>query len=345
MLFSHKFNMRHKKIKSKKYKIVRIVIICALSIAAFLYLIQLWPSKHITWGVSYSPVQATSLGLDPKATYSDMLRTLQPKKVRLMTYWDTVEAERGKFTFSDIDAMLKEAGDHHTQILLVVGLKQPRWPECHSPSWYTSLSSEDKQKATLSYIRAMVEHAKASSAVVAWQVENEPFFDFGPNCPTIQRSFLKQEVALVKSLDSRPVLVTDSGELGFWLPVATTGADYFGSTMYRTVHNQRYGYITYPIPPLAFRLKAGLLRLLVYPKQIVGVELQAEPWFLSDAVHTNIDEQKKLMNKDIFEKNIAYARAVGFADNYLWGVEWWYWLSRNYNDNSMLVRAKQLFQE
>jgi hypothetical protein len=47
------------------------------------------------------------------------------------------------------------------------------------------------------------------------------------------------------------------------------------------------------------------------------------------------------MNPKVFSQNVAYARSVGFADNYLWGVEWWYWLAKQKNDWGMWQAAKE----
>jgi hypothetical protein len=119
----------------------------------------------------------------------------------------------------------------------------------------------------------------------------------------------------------------------------------FGSTMYRMVHNPKYGgYITYPIPPAFYRIRAGMLLTFSHVRSIIGVELQAEPWFSKDIHDTTLAEQKKLMNPELFASYTNYAKAVGLSENYLWGAEWWYWLKDVQHDSSMWQAATTLFR-
>lgn len=300
---------------------------------ALLFYFQFRPGKEIAFGVNFSMSQAGYLGFDWKKMYRDILNELRPKLLRTMAYWEIVEPEKGKYDFSDIDYLLDEAGKHNTQVILVLGLKQPRWPECHAPEWVQKLAQSGveglkvKSEKLLNYIRAVVERYKDNEAVYAWQVENEPFFIYGPECGRIPRELYKEEIALVKSLDERPIIVTDSGEKGAWLPTASSGGDIFGSTMYREIyHDKKQKYIKYPIPPALYRVKAGMTKTLTGFDRFIGVELQAEPWFASTDVHnTPWEEQVRHMNPEIFREYVQYARRVGFAQNYFWGVEWWYW--------------------
>jgi hypothetical protein len=112
-------------------------------------------------------------------------------------------------------------------------MKTPRWPECHIPEWAKLQSKEEQQAAILDFLKEIVARYDSSKAIVRWQVENEPFFPFG-ECPWVDKEFLKKEVALVKSLDSknRPVVVTDSGEGSLWIQAAKIG-DIAGTTMYK----------------------------------------------------------------------------------------------------------------
>ena len=306
---------------------------------------QFTPAESSDWGLNFSQSRARELGFEPIYLLADMLSDLRPKKIRLMAYWEEMEPERGKFDFSQMDRMLELAGDFGTEVILVVGKKQPRWPECHEPVWALALSKEAEAAARLAMIEKAVTHFKAAPAVKIWQVENEALFKFGESCPKMDRSLLKKEVALVKSLDSRPVMVTDSGEMGRWIPTATVGADLFGSTMYTVVHNPVTGYFKYPLTPAMFRIKAGVLAFLTGVKKITGVELQAEPWLINGVLGTDLETQKSLMNPKVFEKYTSFAREVGFSDNYLWGVEWWYWMAQKHNDWGMWTAAKELIAE
>ncbi len=51
------------------------------------------------------------------------------------------------------------------------------------------------------------------------------------------------------------------------------------------------------------------------------------------------------MNGEKFLENVAYARRVGFAENYFWGVEWWYYARQVKGDAEIWNLAKKLLAE
>lgn len=319
------------------------LILAFLSLCAYFYS-QFEPATNYQWGISFSAGHAQYLGFDWKTMYLDMLNDLQPKKLRLVSYWDETERERGVYDFHQQEEMLIEAGKRNIEVIMVVGLKQPRWPECHHPAWYNDLSLEQRSMAQLNIVKQTVDTLKKYPAITMWQVENEGLFDFGEVCPTIDKELFKSEIALVRNLDDRPVLLTDSGELGRWVPTAKMGPDVLGPTMYRVVHNPKYGYFQYPLPPAFFRVKAGIVEKVTGVNRFLGAELQAEPWFADDMFRTDLKDQYSLMNPEIFRDNIEYAKDAGFSENYLWGVEWWYWLAKKHGDWGMWNEAKKLLQ-
>lgn len=321
------------------------IIILVLAVAGVFFYHQFTPATQFTWGLNFSQSRARELGFDARVVYMDMLSDLHPSKIRLAAYWNEIEPVEDQYNFAEMDDMLKSAELYKTQVILVVGKKEPRWPECHEPDWAKQLSKTDEQAAQLAMIKTAVDHFKIFPAITIWQVENEPLFGFGEDCPKLDRNFLKSEIALVKSLDTRPVLVADSGEVGQWLPTATAGADLFGTTMYRVVHNNYVGYIKYPLPPAFFRIKAGIVNTFAHPQEIIGVELDAEPWLVASVADTDLKTQLALMNPNVFAQNVAYAKQAGFSDNYLWGVEWWYWLAKKQGDWGMWAAAKSLLAQ
>ena len=298
-------------------------------------------TQDIKWGISFSRIFARDMGLDWKEAYLAILGELQPKTLRLPIYWEDVEPREGQYTFNDYDWMIEQAKEKKVDMILVVGRKLPRWPECHVPTWAASRSEEVQQDKMLLLISEIVKRYKTLENLYAWQVENEPFLAFG-ECPTVDASFLDQEIALVKSLDNRhPVIVTDSGELSIWLRAAKR-ADIFGTTMYRVVHQKYLGYVEYPLPPKFFWLKANTIRLFYPGKPIFVSELQAEPWGPQLLFDLPLDEQEKSMTIKQFRENIAYAKEVGFSPAYLWGAEWWYWMKTINNDSSYWKEAKKV---
>jgi len=329
----------------KKTKIF-LIILAAVLISAIFFFYWL-TSKNapvdggkITWGVSFSAAYARYLNLDWQTVYADILDNLGVRALRIPAYWEEIEPERGKYNFVDLDWQLLEAKKRNAFVILAVGRKLPRWPECHAPAWTEKLTPGELDAATLQFVKKTVERYKSYSSVKYWQVENEPFFSFGDQCQTISRDTLKQEIALVKSLDKRPVVVTDSGELSTWLGTASL-ADILGISMYRVAWNKLFGYIFYPVFPAFYRDRANLIKYLV--SDVIVTELQVEPWAPTDIKYLPLAEQYKSMNLERFRDNIEFARRTGFKEVYLWGVEWWYWLKTR-GDNSFWEASKILFK-
>lgn len=294
-------------------------------------------TPNLKLGFSFDPQYAEYLGLDPKKTFDTIINDWKFKYLRLSVHWDVVEKDRGQFDFSLMDYYLGEAQKNGVKVLLAIGNKTPRWPECHFPEWSKSLAKNENRAELLNYLKTTVERYKNNPAVEIWQVENEPFL--GPSaggfgsCVKISPEELSEEIALVKSTDAtHPVLVADSGELSNWQETSRV-ADYFGTTMYRVTWNKYTGYWSYGwLPAIYYRTK--LARLDRSADTAFIVELQAEPW----APHNNlkdlsIEEQNKSMDLNRLKKNIEFANHVSVSRTYLWGAEWWVWLKeKGYNE-------------
>ncbi|NTW30556.1 MAG: cellulase family glycosylhydrolase [Candidatus Moranbacteria bacterium] len=303
------------------------------------------PRSDVSLGVTFSVPYARDLGLDWRQTYVATLDDLGVRKLRIPIYWNLVECEKGVYDFSDTDWMLNEAAKREADVILVVGQREPRWPECHIPEWVSAEGNDAYRQARLTdFIGAAVSRYRERPEVLVWQIENEPFVTFFGECPEFSREFFDAEISYVRSLDpARPILVTDSGEFSSWTAAAARG-DILGTTMYRKVHNQRYGYVTYPIGPNYYRFKAALLRL-VYPNhRFIVAELQAEPWANGWVADASVAEQYETMNPDLLREYVEYSKRVGFSEAYLWGVEWWYWLKEVKEEPAVWDMAKELFQ-
>ena len=328
----------------KLIKFIFLAVLLAALAAGFFYM-QFKPALEPKFGLNFSHPFISYLGFDWRQAYKEILDELRPQRLRLTAYWETIEAEQGQFNFADIDHMLKETEQRGIKVILVLGHKQPRWPECHHPGWYNELSEREQEEALLTMLKEAVSHFKNFRSITHWQLENEPFFEYGPDCPVIAPALLDKEIALVKSLDDRPIILTDSGEKGAWLPTARK-ADIFGSTMYREGYYEGLGkYLTYPIPPAVYRIRAGFVKTFSEVEEFIGAELQAEPWFSGEIFANSRQQQEQHMNRQIFLENVDYARRVGFAENYLWGVEWWYYFKNLYKDDSIWQEAKKVLSE
>ena len=307
----------------KKRYIFLIVICLLILVGLILSRSTADPNRQITWGITFEETFAKKLGLDWRAAYLAMLDDLGVKKIRLVAHWLEVEPKEGQFDFTELDWQVAQAQERDVKIILAVGYRLPRWPECHQPEWVI-----DQRPALLGYMEKVVNRYKDNAAVFAWEVENEPFLSFG-ECPKLDVKLLDEEIALVRQLDSRPIILTDSGELSWWVRAAKR-ADIFGTTMYRWVWNQQLGSYKYPIPPGFFRLKERLVRLFVgWQKPFVVIELQGEPWTHKQIYEIPIEEQLKLMPLTEFISTIDYAKQTGFSEYYWWGAEWWYYLKQN----------------
>jgi len=286
------------------------------------------PNRKIEWGVTFSTFFAKKMNIDWKSAYAAILDDLKIRNLRIVAYWPDIEKTKGIYDFSELDWQVEQAGQRNAKLILSVGRRVPRWPECHEPEWNKNNESAMRNENLLNYIGETINHYKGNSAIYAWQVENEPFLNFG-ECPKIDSNFLDQEIALVKKLDSRPILISDSGELSIWYNAAKHG-DIFGTTMYRYVENKWLGEIKYPIPAAFFRIKERIVRLFVgQEKPFIVIELQGEPWQHLQLYEISTNEQLNNLPFENFKRIIDYAKQTGFSTYYLWGAEWWWSLKQN----------------
>lgn len=329
----------------RKRKLIRNIIFVFLTIL-IVYIGIDYSAAHekMSFGVTFSKPFAEFMGLDWKETYLAAFKDLQLKKIRLSSYWNETEPSEGVFQFDDLDWQVREAAKNNADIILVLGQKQPRWPECHIPDWAKDLPLKDRQDRVMNQIKTVVDRYKNEKSIVAWQVENEFFFQFG-ECPEYDTDFFDKEIAYVHSLDSaRPVIITDSGELSSWYRAAGR-ADIMGTTMYRVVYNKDYGYFTYPIPSSFYTVKAQMIKALTGVKKIIVVELQGEAWGPKMPNEMTMEEQSKSMDTEKFKNIAEYARNTGFSESYFWGVEYWYWLKKVKGEPGMWNEAIKIFTE
>jgi len=324
-------------------KIILGILIFLLVFAGYLFLGSPPQAEEITWGVNFSQKHSQNLGLNWRENYLALLEDLNAKNLKVSAHWDLLEPEKDRYFFEDLDWQILEAENHNAKILLVIGMKSGRWPECHIPEWAKNLNKEEQQKEILEMLDKIVLRYRDRVSVNMWQVENEPFFPFG-ECPWVDKAFLKEEINLVKSLDShkRPIIISDSGEGSFWIQAAQLG-DIVGTTMYKRVWFRQLGfYIHYPFPPTFYWRKAQIIKNF-FGKKVICIEFQAEPWGPALLYDSPLEEQEKTMNLEQFRKNIDFAKRTGLDTFYLWGGEWWYWMKEKQNQPEIWQEAKKLF--
>lgn len=328
------------------------VIIKNILLALFIFLIlvlifsqgHVYDKKELEYGVTFSQKQAASLNLDWRKTYLAILDELGVRKLRLIAYWNEVEGVNDKYDWAEVDWQLREAAERNAEVILAIGNRLPRWPECHWPAWAYNMSKEEREAEIIEYLKEAVKRYQDNKEIIAWQVENEPFLSsyFG-QCPSLDSKFLDREIAVVKSLDARPVIITDSGELSLWYPAASR-ADIFATTLYRDTYSEKLKrYIHYPIKPGFFKFKKNVVRLFARPRDWLVIELEAEPWGPRPYQLLSQAEKDRTMNLGKFREILEFSRLAGFKTFYLWGVEWWYWEKEANNNPAMWEEAKKLF--
>ncbi len=330
-----------KKILKIFFKIF-LVLFSLASVILIFFNFPVWQENaNAKLGVTFSLRYAGDIGLNWREAYLATLDDLGVKKIRIPVYWDLVEPKEGEYDFADLDWQLAEAQKRNAEIILAIGQKVPRWPECAIPEYVKN--DDVKRKAELvKFMEVVVNRYKKNSSVKYWQVENEPFLKFG-ECPALDANLLDNEIAVVRQSDpSRKIIITDSGELSLWTN-AEKRADIFGTTMYRTIYSNKYGFYTYPIGPRFFQFKYWMNRLIVGQKNAIVIELQAEPWIAGWTTNQPLANQFVSMNVDKLRENVSFAKKVGFPEIYLWGVEWWYWLKATQNHPELWNAAKEMF--
>jgi len=308
----------------------KILILVGIFFILVAMLVSMFRFSHknqpVEYGVSYSAEYAISFGLDWEETYKAILDQLSIKKLRLMSYWSSIELRQSIYDFKKLDKQFDLAASANAKISLAIGLRQPRWPECHEPNWAKNLSDQAWEEALTKYTLAVVERYKNHPALESWQLENEYYNkDFGKNCRNYDTARLQAEYDAVKNVDNtHPIIMNQSNQFG--VPLRNPHSDSYGFSIYRRVYEARFlkRYVTHPIPAWFHSLRAQIVENL-YSKPVIIHELQAEPWGNKPLTELSKTEQDQTMSQKQLIKNLNYAEATGIKVQYLWGAEWWYW--------------------
>lgn len=327
-------------------KIITIIIVLLIAgIIAASYLVD-FSRQKMAWGVTFSSVYAqTELGLDWQETYLAILDDLKADNIRLPAYWNQVEPIQGRYDFKDLDWQVGEAAKRNVQIVLAVGRRLPRWPECHDPAWLKDLQPIAAEEAQLKFVQLVVNRYKDNQQIKYFQVENEPFLSTFGICPPPNPPLLKEEIAQVKKLTAKPILVTDSGELSTWWPISHAGGEILGTTLYRVVYNPQIGYFRWFTPPAFYWARVQLIKLLTPIQKVIVAELQGESWHKPNVnlAMMTLSDHNLSMSLQQLKDNISFTRRAGFDEAYLWGVEWWYYMKTQRDYPGYWDEAKKLW--
>lgn len=299
-------------------------------------------------GASFVPAYASSMGVDPQQTLDAMLNDLGIRHLRLVSYWNAIEPTQGAYNFDELDWQFEKAEAAGAKITLSLGLRQPRWPECHPPSWVdTSKPREQWQPALEDFMTAVVTRYKDSPALQNYQVENEFFLKAFGECQNFDRQRLIDEYNLVKKLDpTREVIITRSNN-GIGIPLYGPKADRYGVSVYKRVWDSGLTkrYLEYPQPAWYYSFMAGVQKM-VQGRDMNVHELQAEAWapkgkFITDI---SLEEQNKSLDGQRLADRFEYGRATGLRTVDLWGAEYWYYRKQILNDSSLWDAARDGFR-
>ncbi len=327
-------------------------------------------------GLSYRPLQAYALGLDPKQALADLLR-YPFAVIRLAAYWNQLERRPGHLDFGVLDRWVNAAAQAGKKVILCVGaVKAFGYPEFFVPAHHLPaplpegrlVSPQSHPRlvaAATSFVGRVVERYRDRTEVIAWQVEHEPVDPLGmEHSWRLSTAFVRQEVAAVRAADSsRPVLLTGflptsmpvriqqgwrTRDQGDSLAVAGQLADVVGINFYPRHAIASLGprtvYLAGSQSPLQVRLNARLSAGLVRSgRRLMVTEGQAEPW---ETVTTPPSQAGNGMfsclPEHVVENYNAALRLGRGAPGGLWAFLFWgaeYWLRRHEQGDSRYLAA------
>jgi hypothetical protein len=189
------------------------------------------PAAGTRLGLSFRPLQAAALGLDPRDALRALLGYPYPL-IRLAAYWDRIEPAEGTYRWDELDWMVDAAGQAGKQIILCVGpVKAFGYPEFFVPAHRLGAPLPEGAvigpaghpallAAGTGFACRVVRRYRDHPAIVAWQVEHEAVDPLGlEHSWRLSAGFARAEVEAVRAADpGRPVLL--NGFLPTSSPVA-----------------------------------------------------------------------------------------------------------------------------
>src|SRR3989338_7659186 len=318
-----------------------VIVFTSVSYGVAQWYIARHNDEPLVLGTTFVPDYARSYGLDPQQTLEAIFSELGMRQVRLVSYWKHIEQAPGAYDFSELDWQFALANKYGAKVSLAIGLRQPRWPECHEPQW-VSFADKEWEPKLYQFIKKVVDRYKNNPALSTYELENEFFMKVFGECQDFNRYRLIYEYKLVKEWDTaHPVIVSRSNN---WvgLPLGAPRPDKFGISVYKRVWDKTLTkrYFEYPLPALFYAMLAGWGEMLTGKDMIIH-ELQAEPWPPNDIHEATLAEQFKSLDAKRLKNRIDYGIATGMRTIDLWGVEWWYWVKTQKNDPSVWNVVKQ----
>ena len=336
------------------HKVITLVILAVFLMVSALYGIAQWyihseADKPLQMGVSFIPDYAQSLGIDPQQTM-DALIGIGIKHFRLVSYWSDMEPTPGQYDFTQLDWEFQKANAAHARIILTLGLRQPRWPECHAPNW-TDISQpvSQWQPQLEKFMQAVVQRYQHNPALEDYQLENEYFLHGFGTCPetAYTRGRLVSEYNLVKKLDPGHTIIIARSNNAIGFPTGQPQPGEFGISVYLRIWDAgvTHRYLEYPLPPWYYGFLAGVQKIFLHKDMAID-ELQTEAWPPNGQQIPQISlvEQNKSFNAQRMQRAIDFGKATGMKTINLWGAEYWYYRQQVLHDPSLWNVAKKEFK-
>lgn len=334
-------------------KIGIILVVFMMIWTAGMYGIARWyiashSNEQLQLGTTFIPSYAEYYGLDPQDTLHALIYDMGMRHFRLVSYWEDIEKTPGQYDFSQLDWQFKMAEATNSKVSLAIGLRQPRWPECHMPTWAMSEPKVEWQPQLQIFMGKVIDRYKNSPALQTYQLENEFFLKAFGQCTDFDRDRLVSEFNFAKQRDpSHPIIISRSNN-ALGLPIGQPTPDQFGVSVYKRVwdKNITHRYFEYPFPAWFYAFLAGAGQILTGKDMIIH-ELQAEAWLPEgyDMPTAPISEQNKSLDAKRLHDRIEFGKGTGMKTIDLWGAEWWYWRKTKLHDSSLWDTVKQEIQD
>jgi hypothetical protein len=320
------------------------------------------PAHATLLGISFRPLQAQALGLDPRDTLTQLLRYPYPV-IRLAAYWDQLEPRPGELGTGAFDWQLEAAEQAGKQVIVCVGaVKSIGYPEFFVPGHHLPVPLPEGTligprthpallAAATAYIARVVRRYRDRDAIIAWQVEHEAVDPLGmEHSWRLSEAFVAAEVDVARAADpDRPVVLNSflatslpvlaqqwwrTRDQGDSLAVARRLADVVGAGYYpRNAMVAAAGRTVYLDGSTSRWQRRRLDRLMSWAasssRRVMISEGQAEPW---EAVTTPPSPPGHGMYSCLPEHVIEnYNQCLAAGRDHLWAYLFWgaeYWVLR-----------------
>lgn len=298
----------------------------------------------IALSTTFSHRQIEWLGI-PVLPALELSCSLGFRHLRLAAYWSEIERSPGQYDFSLIRQLLQRCEQLGQPVMVTLGVKAPRWPEFYWPAFVTpDPRQRESQLAVLAFIKRTVQELSRFDCISHWQVENEPLDPVWPSGQKIPLVFLEEEVALVRQLDRRPIVLTawanDLVVNRAWGKLSRL-ADVLGLDIYyRQFMGAPIGQPVYAGP----RVTMAQLRQQVAQANVPVwiTELQAEPWEANDDAYRS--SRTGSLTPELLHQFMAKTLPLGASEIWLWGLEYWLY-RRSQGDERYLQQVREWLAE